>query len=61
VPGAGTEAPAAEWSTEKAAHVAEVSARAAEVSGSATVATLVAASMPVELSKKRKRVFSTLR
>jgi hypothetical protein len=53
--------PAAEWSTEKAAHVAEVSARAAEVSGSATVATLVAASMPVELSKKRKRVFSTLR
>jgi hypothetical protein len=46
---------------EEAAHVAEVPAHAAEASGSATVATSVAATVPVEPSRKRKRVFSTLR
>jgi hypothetical protein len=48
------EAPAAGRSKEEAARVAEVS-------GSATVATSAATSVPVKPSRKRKRGFSTLR
>jgi hypothetical protein len=59
--GAGAGAPAAERFTEEAAHAVEVPARAAEVSGGATVAASVAASAPAEPSRKRKRGFSTLR
>jgi hypothetical protein len=53
-PGVGAKAPAARRSTKEAA-------RAAEVSGSAAVATPAATTAPVEPSRKRKRGFSTLR
>jgi hypothetical protein len=58
---AGSEASGAGWSTEEAAHTAEVPTRVAEVSGDATVAASAMASGPVKPSRKRKRGFSTLR
>jgi hypothetical protein len=68
VPGAGAGAPAAEWSTEEAAHVAEAPAhaavvptRAAEASRGVTVAALAVASALAEPSRKRKRGFTILR
>jgi hypothetical protein len=61
VPGAGTEAPATRRSTEEAARATEAPARATEASGSAVMAMPAAATASVELLRKRKRGFSTLR
>jgi hypothetical protein len=48
------EAPAAGQSVEGTTHSTEALARAAEVSGSAAVATTAATTRPVEPSRKRK-------
>jgi hypothetical protein len=53
-PGASVEAPAAGQSVEGTTHSTEALARAAEVSGSAAVATTAATTRPVEPSRKRK-------
>jgi hypothetical protein len=55
------EAPAARRSVEEAARTAEVLASATGASASAAVAAIGTATAPPELSRKRKRGFSSLR